>query len=128
MPKKILIVDDEPSIVAPLQFLMERTGYQVMVATTGEDALEAIEESRPDLVLLDVMLPGLSGFDVCRMVRENGELKDTRILLVTALGRKINIAKGLALGADDYIVKPFANSELIAKVRRLLDADHETEQ
>lgn len=128
MPKKILIVDDEPSIVAPLQFLMERTGYQVMVATTGEDALEAIKESRPDLVLLDVMLPGLSGFDVCRMVRENGDLKDTRILLVTALGRKINIAKGRALGADDYIVKPFANSELIAKVRRLLDADHETEQ
>ena len=128
MPKKILIVDDESSIVAPLQFLMERNGYRVQVAASGEEALESLEKNRPDLVLLDVMLPGLSGFDVCRMIRENPENKGIRILLLTALGRKVNVAKGLALGADDYIIKPFANNELVARVRRLLDAPHETEQ
>ena len=128
MSKKILIVDDEPSIVAPLQFLMERSGYQVAVAGSGEEALEAIDKVHPDLVLLDVMLPGLSGFDVCRMIRERGDLSDVRVILVTALGRKVNIAKGMALGADDYIVKPFANKELIAKVKRLLDSPHETEE
>ncbi len=128
MPKKILIVDDEPSIVAPLQFLMERSGYEVMVATSGEKALEMINENRPDLVLLDVMLPGLSGFDVCRMIREDSELAGTRIILVTALGRRVNVAKGMALGADDYIVKPFANQELVAKVKQLLDPLHETEK
>ena len=122
MPKKILIVDDEPSIVAPLQFLMERSGYQVTVAGSGEEALEAIDRVHPDLVLLDVMLPGLSGFDVCRMIRERGDLADVRVILVTALGRKVNMAKGMALGADDYIVKPFANKELIAKVKKLLEA------
>lgn len=120
MPKKILIVDDEPSIVAPLQFLMERNGYRVVVANSGEEALEILEKYRPDLILLDVMLPGLSGFDVCRMIRENNDLADTRIVLVTALGRKVNVAKGMALGADDYIVKPFSNQELVAKVKQLL--------
>ncbi len=128
MPKKILIVDDEPSIVAPLQFLMERNGYRVSVAASGEEALETIERDPPDLVLLDVMLPGLSGFDVCRMIRENSALSNVRIILVTALGRKINVAKGMALGADDYIVKPFGNRELVAKVKQLLDAPHETEE
>jgi DNA-binding response OmpR family regulator len=128
MPKKILIVDDEPSIVAPLQFLMEKNGYQVRVATSGEEALEIVAKYRPDLVLLDVMLPGLSGFDVCRMIRENADLAGTRIILVTALGRRVNVAKGMALGADDYIVKPFANQELVAKVKQLLDTPHETEK
>ena len=128
MPKKILSVDDEPSIVAPLQFLMERSGYQVMVAPSGEEALEMVDKSRPDLILLDVMLPGISGFDVCRMIRENKNLAATRIILVTALGRKVNVAKGMALGADDYIVKPFANKELVAKVQKLLDPIHETEE
>jgi len=128
MSKKILIVDDEPSIVAPLQFLMERNGYRVSVAGSGEEALEKIERDPPDLVLLDVMLPGLSGFDVCRMIRENRALAKTRIILVTALGRKINVAKGMALGADDYIVKPFGNRELVAKVKQLLDTPHETEE
>jgi len=128
MPKKILIVDDEPSIVAPLQFLMERNGYQVRVAISGEEALETIEKFRPDLVLLDVMLPGLSGFDVCRMIRENNDLAGTRIILVTALGRRVNVAKGMALGADDYIVKPFSNHELVAKVKQLLETSDETEK
>ncbi len=128
MPDTILIVDDEPSIVAPLQFLMERNGYRVLVAQTGEKALEIIQAEKPNLILLDIMLPGISGFDVCRMVRENRQLDQPRIVLVTAMGHQVNMAKGLALGADAYITKPFANEVIVSKVKELLDRPDETDQ
>ena len=120
MPHRILIVDDEPNIVVPLQFLMEQKGYHVRVAENGEEAIEAIFRFQPDLILLDIMLPGINGFEVCQTVRENRNLGDIKIVLVTALGREVDMAKGMALGADAYITKPFSNSEIVERVRELL--------
>ena len=120
MAKKVLIVDDEPSIIVALQFLMEQNGYETLVAFSGEEAMETIARQHPDLILLDIMLPVVDGFEVCQRVRENSEWKDIRIVLVTALGSEANAAKGLALGADAYITKPFANADLLAKVKELL--------
>jgi DNA-binding response OmpR family regulator len=120
MPKKVLIVDDEPSIIVPLQFLMEQNGYETSVAFSGEEAMETVAASHPNLILLDIMLPIIDGFEVCQRVRENPGWNDIRIILLTAMGSEANIAKGLALGADAYITKPFSNSEVIAKVKELI--------
>ncbi len=121
MPKEILIVDDEPSIVVPIQFLMEQQGYNVIVAENGHDALDMIYKYNPDLVLLDIMLPGIDGYEVCEIVRLNPKLREVKIIFITAKGREVEIAKGLALGADAYITKPFSNAELVAKVKTVLD-------
>jgi DNA-binding response OmpR family regulator len=126
MPKEILIVDDEPSIVVPIQFLMEQQGYSVLVAENGEDALDAIYKYKPDLILLDIMLPRIDGYEVCEIVRLNPEYRDTKIIFLTAKGREVEIAKGLSLGADAYIIKPFSNTELVAKVKELLKDSNET--
>jgi len=125
MPKEILIVDDEPSIVVPIQFLMEQQGYSVVIAENGHDALDMIYQYTPDLVLLDIMLPGIDGYEVCEIVRLNPEYRDVKVIFLTAKGREVEIAKGLALGADAYIVKPFSNTELVAKVKELLDTTNE---
>jgi len=125
MPKEILIVDDEPSIVVPIQFLMEQQGYSVLVAENGEDALDVIYKYKPDLILLDIMLPRIDGYEVCEIVRLNPDYRDTKIIFLTAKGREVEIAKGLALGANAYIVKPFSNTELVAKVKELLDNTNE---
>ena len=125
MPKEILIVDDEPSIVVPIQFLMEQQGYSVIIAENGHDALDVIYKYIPDLVLLDIMLPGIDGYEVCEIVRLNPKLRGIKIIFLTAKGREVEIAKGLALGADAYIVKPFSNTELVAKVKELLDTTNE---
>lgn len=117
----ILIVDDEPNIVVPLQFLMEQNGYEVVVAQSGEEALESISRYEPDLVLLDIMLPGIDGFEVCQIVRLNPKWQKTRVIFLTAKGRDVDIAKGLVLGADAYITKPFSNAAIVAKVRELLN-------
>lgn len=122
MSAKILIADDEPNILLSLEFLMQREGYQVLVARDGQQALDAILQQRPDLVLLDVMMPKKSGFDVLQAVREHDELAGLRILMLTAKGRDTDMAKGLALGADDYMTKPFSTRELVDKVRALLGA------
>ena len=122
MPKKILIVDDEPSIIVALQFLMEQNGYETAIAFSGVEAMELIASHRPDLILLDIMLPAVDGFEVCQRVREHLEWRDIRIVLLTALGNEANIAKGLALGADAYITKPFSNTEVVAKVKELLES------
>jgi DNA-binding response OmpR family regulator len=125
MPKEILIVDDEPSIVVPIQFLMEQQGYNVLVAENGEDALDAIYKYKPDLILLDIMLPRIDGYEVCEIVRLNPEYRDIKIIFLTAKGREVEIAKGLALGADAYFTKPFSNAELVAKVKELLANTYE---
>jgi DNA-binding response OmpR family regulator len=125
LPKEILIVDDEPSIVIPIQFLMEQQGYSVLVAENGEDALDVIYKYKPDLILLDIMLPRIDGYEVCEIVRLNPEYRDIKVIFLTAKGREVEIAKGLALGADAYIVKPFSNTELVAKVKELLDTTNE---
>jgi len=121
MTHKILIVDDEPNIVLPLQFLMEQNEYQVDVASSGEEAIEKLMQFGPDLILLDIMLPGIDGYEVCEIIRLNPKWKKIKIIFLTARGRDVDVAKGLVLGADAYITKPFANAEVVQKVRQLLD-------
>ena len=118
--KKILIVEDEPSIVLPLKFLMEQHGFSVLVAETGEAAVNILNDTIPDLILLDIMLPILDGFEVCQIIRNNTALDNTKVVFLTAMGRDVDIAKGLALGANDYVTKPFANSEIVEKVKGFL--------
>jgi DNA-binding response OmpR family regulator len=125
MPKEILIVDDELDVVIPIQFLMEQQGYSVMIAQRGEDALDLIYQYKPDLVLLDIMLPGIDGWQVCEIIRLNPNYREIKVIFLTARGRKEEIAKGLALGADAYITKPFSNAELVAKVKELLKQNNE---
>ena len=120
MTYRVLIADDEPNIVISLEFLMKREGYEVSVARDGQTALDAIVRDRPDLVLLDVMMPGKSGFDICQAVRADESLATVKILMLTAKGRDTDLAKGTALGADAYMTKPFSTKELAARVRELL--------
>jgi len=120
MTHRILIADDEPNIVISLEFLMKREGYEVSVARDGQAALDAIVRDRPDLVLLDVMMPGKSGFEICQAVRADASLAGVKILMLTAKGRDTDLAKGTALGADAYMTKPFSTKELAARVRELL--------
>jgi len=122
MSCKVLIADDEPNILISLEYLMKREGYTVSVARNGAEALDTLRREHPTLMLLDVMMPGKTGFEVCQEVRADDELKDTLILMLTAKGRDTDVAKGLALGADDYITKPFSTKELVQKVRDLLAA------
>jgi len=122
MGHNILVVDDEPGIVVPLRFLMEQSGYTVATADCGDQALAALDHFTPDLILLDIMLPDIDGFQICQALRAHPGSRNTRIVFLTAMGRQIDMDKGLAMGADAYIVKPFANAEVLATVRRLLDA------
>jgi DNA-binding response OmpR family regulator len=122
MNKKLLIADDEANIVISIEFLMKREGFEVLVAHDGAEALEKIRAERPDIVLLDVMMPKKNGFDVCQEVRADAALAGTRILMLTAKGRDTEVAKGLALGADAYVTKPFSTKELVEKVKQLLAA------
>jgi two-component system, OmpR family, alkaline phosphatase synthesis response regulator PhoP len=117
---KLLIADDEPNILISLEFLMQREGYEVILARDGQEALDAIARDKPDLVLLDVMMPVKTGFDVCHEVRNSETLRDTRILMLTAKGRDTDIAKGMALGANAYMTKPFSTKELVQKVQEML--------
>jgi len=120
MSKHILIADDEPNIVISLEFLMKREGHRVTVARDGDAALDVIRRERPDLVLLDVMMPGKSGFEVCQAVRGDETLAGVKILMLSAKGRDTDLAKGSALGADAYMTKPFSTRELADKVKELL--------
>ena len=117
---RILIADDEPNIVVSLEFLMRRQGYDVRVATNGEGVLAAVSEFAPDLILLDVMMPRMSGYDVCQKVRENPAWQGIRIVMLSAKGRDIEVSKGMAVGADAYVTKPFATADLVAQVQALL--------
>lgn len=121
MSKTILIADDEPNIVISLEFLLKREGYDVHVARDGEQALAAIRAKRPALVLLDVMMPKMSGYEVCQAVRADPDIAATRILMLTAKGHTTDRAKGEALGADAYVTKPFSTRELAARVAEMLE-------
>ncbi len=120
MVKRILIADDEPNIVVSLEFLMKQRGYEVRVVNDGVAALDAIAGFRPDLILLDVMMPRVNGYDVCQKVRENADWQSTRIIMLSAKGRDVEVTKGIAVGADAYLTKPFSTQDLIAKVCELL--------
>ena len=116
MPHRVLVVDDEANILLSLEFLMKKAGYDVRSARDGEEALAEMRKARPDLVLLDVMMPKRNGFDVCEMIRANPEWKDVRVIMLTAKGRDVEREKGLAVGADDYITKPFSTREVVERV------------
>jgi DNA-binding response OmpR family regulator len=120
MAKRVLIADDEPNIVTSLEFLMRRRGYEVALARNGEEALAQVEAFRPDLVLLDVMMPLRSGYDVCRAMRERPEWGHIKIVVLSAKGREAEVSKGLSLGADAYVTKPFSSRELARRVGELL--------
>ena len=122
MAKKVLVADDEPNIVTALEFLLQRNGYEVLVARNGEAALQLIESQRPDLVLLDVMMPLKSGYEVCQRIRSRAEWRDIKVIMLTAKGRDVEMSKGLSIGADLYITKPFSTQELVAKIDALLRA------
>ena len=117
---KVLVVDDEPNIVLSLEFLMQHAGFEVDTAEDGESALSRIAESPPDLILLDISLPGISGFDVLERLRQDPAHAKLAIIMLTAHGREVEREKGLALGADDYITKPFSTQALVEKVKTLL--------
>ncbi len=123
MSRSVLVVDDEPNIVLSLEFIMKQAGFEVRVARDGDEALGAIEASPPDLVLLDVMMPNRDGYDVCQTIRANPAWTDIHIIMLTAKGRDIEREKGMALGADDYITKPFSTREVIARVEQFLDTE-----
>ncbi len=120
MSKKILIVDDEPNIVAALEFLLQRSGYEVLSAQDGEAALRQVEQHLPDLVLLDIMMPLKSGYEVCQRMRERADWQHIKIVMLSAKGREAEVNKGLSLGADFYVTKPFATKDLGAKIGELL--------
>jgi DNA-binding response OmpR family regulator len=118
--KKILVADDEPNIVVALEYLLRRSGYEVQVARNGDEALKMVEAETPDLVLLDVMMPLRSGYEVCRLLRERPEWRHIKIVMLSAKGRDAEVTKGMALGADLYVTKPFSTSDLIGKIKALL--------
>jgi DNA-binding response OmpR family regulator len=123
--KKILIADDEPSIVAAVEFLLQRSGYEVHVARNGDEALKLVEAVHPDLVLLDVMMPQKSGYDVCKRIRERADWRHIKIIMLSAKGRDAEVSKGMSMGADIYVTKPFSTRELMDKIKGLLDQNSE---
>jgi len=120
MSKRVLIVDDEPNIVLSVEFLMQREGHEVITARDGQEAIELLGGPRPDLMILDVMMPRKNGFEVCEEVRADPALSGMPILMLTAKGREAEMKKGISLGADAYITKPFSTHDLVAKVDELL--------
>lgn len=121
MSKRVLVVDDEPNIVMSLEFLMRRAGFDVTVARNGREALTALDAAPPDLLLLDVMMPEFDGYEVCERVRGRPDWNTTKIIMLTARGRDIERERGLALGADAYVTKPFSTRDLVEQVKRMLD-------
>jgi DNA-binding response OmpR family regulator len=121
MAKKVVIADDEPNIVTSLEFLMKRGGYEVRVARNGDEALRIVEQFVPDVILLDVMMPRTSGYEVCRRLRERHEFRHIKIVILSARGREAEVSEGLAMGADTYITKPFSSRELMSVVGALLE-------
>jgi DNA-binding response OmpR family regulator len=125
MTHSVLVVEDEPNIVDSLSFLMKQAGYRVWIARDGDTALRMVASETPDLVLLDVMLPRRDGYQVCQAIRANPEWSGVRVIMLSAKGRELDRRKGIALGADDYITKPFSTREIVERVQRTLDADDE---
>lgn len=123
MTKTVLVVEDEPNIILSLEFLIKEAGYNVRVALDGEEALKAVAEEVPDLLLLDIMIPKRDGYDVCKTLRANPALKDLRIIMLAARGLKADKEKGLAMGADEYITKPFSTRELTQKLKQHLGSE-----
>jgi DNA-binding response OmpR family regulator len=122
MGKRVLIADDEPNIVASLEFLMEQAGYEVKLAANGQEALDLVASFCPDLVLLDVMMPVKNGYEVCQILKSDPATRAVKVVMLSAKGRDVEVAKGLELGADAYVTKPFSTRDLVAQIRDLLGA------
>ena len=120
MARKVLIADDEQNIVISLEFLLKREGFEVLVAGDGDAALQMVAEHHPDLVLLDVMMPKRNGYEVCQRMRERPEWRGIKIIMLSAKGRDVEVSKGVSVGADLYVTKPFSNAELVAQINALL--------
>ncbi len=121
-PKRVLIAEDEPSIVLSLEFLLQGAGYEVTIARDGNEALRLAARIRPDLIVLDIMLPLLDGFEVCRHVRANSTLAHTKILMLTARGHENAVEQSLRLGANNYLTKPFSTRELVKIINELISS------
>jgi two-component system, OmpR family, alkaline phosphatase synthesis response regulator PhoP len=117
---RILVVDDEADILELVRYNLQKDGYQVVCAESGEDALDAVSEHRPDLIVLDLMLPGLGGLDVCRKLKSNPDTRDIPVIMLTAKGEDADVVAGLELGSDDYVTKPFSPRVLLARIRAVL--------
>jgi two-component system, OmpR family, alkaline phosphatase synthesis response regulator PhoP len=120
MAGSVIIADDDANIVRSLEFLMKRAGYDVRIARDGEAVLEAMQQAAPDVLLLDLMMPKRNGYDICQAIRSNPAFANVHVLMLTAKGQEVERAKGLALGADDYITKPFSTREVVERVRQVM--------
>ena len=120
MKEKILVVDDEQDLVKLIRYHLEKDGYKVITTSNGEDALLLTRREKPALIILDLMLPGIDGLEVCKKIKADSELAHTAIVMVTAKGEEVDITLGLKLGADDYVTKPFSPKELVARVQAVL--------
>ncbi len=119
--RRILIVDDEPNILLSLDFLMRKSGYTVLLARNGTEALEHIQQSKPDLILLDIMMPDVDGYEICQKTKSDSKTSHIKIIFLTAKSKESDIAKGLEMGADAYITKPFTNKILLEQVKTILE-------
>lgn len=119
-PKKILIADDNENIREALTYLLEDEGYKLWMAKDGVEALREAKNVRPDIIFLDIMMPEMNGYDVCRVIKNDPELKNTYIIMLTAKGQVAEQERGKEVGADEYIVKPFSPMEILTKIKRLL--------
>lgn len=120
MKKKVLIVDDEPNIVMSLEYLMRKNDFEVFIARNGAEALELLSGKVPDLILLDIMMPDVDGYEICMIVKQNPRLTDTKVIFLSAKSKITDIEKGYELGADLYITKPFSTRALLKSVNELL--------
>jgi len=123
--RKILVVDDEPNVIRSLTFVLEKEGYDVSSATNGEGAMAKIQESKPNLMLLDVMMPKKNGYEVCKEVKSNPSLSDIHIIMLTAKGQQADREKGLNAGANEFMTKPFSLKMIVGKVKEILEDGHE---
>lgn len=119
MNTKVLIVDDEPNILLSLDFLMKKNGYKVFLARNGAEAIESATSNLPDVIILDIMMPDVDGYQICKTLKSDPKLQHTKIMFLSAKSKESDIAKGLELGADAYMTKPFGNKELLEKVKEL---------
>lgn len=124
--EKIFVVDDEQDILELVEFILYKENYRVSCFDSGESILKAVKQDRPDLVLLDLMLPGVDGFDVCKIIKNDDNLKDVPVIMLTAKGEEADVVSGLEIGADDYIVKPFSSRVLTARVKAMLRRNSKT--
>lgn len=124
MKAHILIIEDDPSLSELLQYNLDNSGFKATVVSEGDEAINAIMEEEPDLVILDWMLPNLSGIEICRQIRQNSDTKRLPVIMLTAKGEESERIRGLETGADDYVIKPFSPSELIARVKAVLRRTH----